>query len=333
MRIWGGALVRNEQGRYLQRFCEQMRAICDHVIVIDDASTDNTADFCRQYDFSVLSSKKRLWDTDEVRQRKRLFNTLTSHATPGDWILILDADELFHAPHKVVRRELEYAKIHTSFMAYRLYDIWQIHNVGFINSKVKTPHCDGLGVVNADESGNVYFYRNDEYWNAHDSYWPMAYRYEGIQEWKWNEQSLHCGRFPYNIYKNISPSNYKLLHLGWATLADRQQKYARYMKADPDGKFGIMGQYQSILDPNPTLEVAIMNIKDMTDSFIISMVHDIEELSELQKELCKYLRGNENRNKIIEEVADVEIALNDIKAKFDIKEVNIKRAKLKKGVL
>jgi len=73
-----------------------------------------------------------------------------------------------------------------------------------------------------------------------------------------------------------------------------------------------------------------MNIKDMTNTFIISLVHDIEELSELQKELCKYLRGHENRDKIIEELADVEIALNDIKAKFDIREANIKKAKLRK---
>jgi hypothetical protein len=73
-----------------------------------------------------------------------------------------------------------------------------------------------------------------------------------------------------------------------------------------------------------------MNIKDMTNAFITSLVHDIEELSELQKELCKHLRGNENRRNIIEEVADVEIALNDVKAKFDIKEAEIKKAKLRK---
>ena len=34
----------------------------------------------------------------------------------------------------------------------------------------------------------------------------------------------------------------------------------------------------------------------------------IEELSELQKELCKSLRGDTNYDNIIEEIADVEIA-------------------------
>jgi len=255
VKIWGGALVRNEHGRYLQRFCEQMRAICDHVIIIDDASTDNTPDFCASYGFNVLYSKKRLWDTDEVRQRKRLFNILTSHATPGDWIIILDADEIFHAPYDLVRKELLNAQIYKSFMAYRLYDIWQVYKSSFPNTKLTTPYCDDLGLITTDEEGCAYLYRDDEYWKAHEYYWPMAYRYEGIQEWKWNEQVLHCGRFPFNIYKNISPSKYKLLHLGWATLEDRKIKYKRYLEADPEGRFGIMGQYQSILDPSPVLGV------------------------------------------------------------------------------
>lgn len=39
----------------------------------------------------------------------------------------------------------------------------------------------------------------------------------------------------------------------------------------------------------------------------------IEELSELQKELCKAIRGKGNLGHIIEEIADVYIMLEDIK--------------------
>lgn len=39
----------------------------------------------------------------------------------------------------------------------------------------------------------------------------------------------------------------------------------------------------------------------------------IEELSELQKELCKDLRGIGDRNAIAEEIADVEIMLDQLK--------------------
>jgi hypothetical protein len=43
----------------------------------------------------------------------------------------------------------------------------------------------------------------------------------------------------------------------------------------------------------------------------------IEELSELQKELCKYLRGDAGIRKISEEMADVEIMLEQLKLIFE----------------
>lgn len=42
----------------------------------------------------------------------------------------------------------------------------------------------------------------------------------------------------------------------------------------------------------------------------------IEELSELQKELCKYLRGKEDRGPIHEEMADVTIVLRELQLIF-----------------
>lgn len=42
----------------------------------------------------------------------------------------------------------------------------------------------------------------------------------------------------------------------------------------------------------------------------------LEEMSELQKEICKYRRGNDNRNQIAEEIADVEIMLEQMKMIF-----------------
>lgn len=57
-----------------------------------------------------------------------------------------------------------------------------------------------------------------------------------------------------------------------------------------------------------------------------------EEMSELQKELCKNLRGKENGIEIAEEIADVEIMLEQMKLLFDIgKEVErYKTMKLKR---
>ena len=46
----------------------------------------------------------------------------------------------------------------------------------------------------------------------------------------------------------------------------------------------------------------------------------IEELSELQKELCKALRGRDNHAEILEETADVMICLLQIREMYNIKE-------------
>lgn len=53
----------------------------------------------------------------------------------------------------------------------------------------------------------------------------------------------------------------------------------------------------------------------------------IEELSELQKELCKSLRNNYNYGNIVEEIADVEIMLEQMKIYFEINEEEVEEMK------
>ncbi len=50
----------------------------------------------------------------------------------------------------------------------------------------------------------------------------------------------------------------------------------------------------------------------------------VEELSELQKELCKALRGKPNKENIIEEFADVLIMLDQVKIYFKIEDDEIR---------
>ena len=48
------------------------------------------------------------------------------------------------------------------------------------------------------------------------------------------------------------------------------------------------------------------------------MLQVIEEMSELTKEICKYIRGNDNEIEIAEEVADVMIMIEQIVYLFGI---------------
>lgn len=63
----------------------------------------------------------------------------------------------------------------------------------------------------------------------------------------------------------------------------------------------------------------------------LQMTVAIEELSELQKELCKVLRDHGKIENLIEEIADVEIMLFQIKTIFEISEEDLNKEKGKKA--
>lgn len=71
---------------------------------------------------------------------------------------------------------------------------------------------------------------------------------------------------------------------------------------------------------------------------IVQLVVAIEELSELQKELCKDLRGKGKRENIIEEYADVKIMLEQLYLIYNIEDCEIdemidKKIERTKGIL
>ena len=81
------------------------------------------------------------------------------------------------------------------------------------------------------------------------------------------------------------------------------------------------------------LKVEIKNIiKQMISKYgEKQLIVAIEELSELQKEVCKDLRGKGDREHIIEEMADVQLVLDELKEYYGISQeeiYRIKRAKM-----
>ena len=98
-----------------------------------------------------------------------------------------------------------------------------------------------------------------------------------------------------------------------------------------DGTYGINEGEEGVLnfddiDWDTSIMLYIRNGKDSQ----INMV--IEEMSELTKELLKDKRGKNNRNEIVEELADVLFTLNYVKIAFDIKQEEIDEVLKKKGL-
>lgn len=226
-RLVGAMLVRNEAGRWLERVLEQLTAICDETVVLDDASTDGTPTVCRRYPRTrVTRSDVPQFERDELVLRQALWSQATGAAGPGGWVMILDADETLEpAAVTGLRRLLRLAdQWDVDGLAFRLFDMWD-----------------------ADH------YRDDALWRAH--YYPAAFavRYDPARDYAWHRQPLHCGRFPVGASRRPLDTRYRIQHWGWSRPEDRQRKYLRYVQLDPDGRWGSPEQYASILDPNPHL--------------------------------------------------------------------------------
>ena len=99
--IVGAMLVRNESGRWLEKVLSEMCKVCDTFVIVDDASDDNTVQICHNVmsmghkkTLHVFKSHESLWATNEVDQRKKLWDMATSKIPNGGWILNFDADEI-----------------------------------------------------------------------------------------------------------------------------------------------------------------------------------------------------------------------------------------------
>lgn len=218
-------IVKNEENRYLERALLKHREYIDSAVIIDDGSDDKTIqivkDILGDKNLTLIENKISLFN-NEINLRRQQWNE-TIKINP-DWMLILDADEIFEdAFSNEVRKLIE--NIDVDSYLFRLFDFWDEEN-----------------------------YRDDSLWHAHNTYRCFLTRYQSNYLYRWRETAQHCGRMPANCMElSYALSNLRLKHFGWARLEDRLNKYQRYMQLDPNGEFGSMDQYKSILDPRPKL--------------------------------------------------------------------------------
>lgn len=204
----------------------QHREFIDAAVIIDDCSDDETVAICMEMLAGIplrIVSNPRSEFSNEIELRKRQWQETA--ATNPEWILNLDADEIFETKMRDDVPAMVNQHVIDTF-GFRLYDMWSETH-----------------------------YREDNYWQAHLFYRPFLVRYRPDIEYRWKETPQHCGRFPLNVLEfPFAIHEARLKHYGWATPEDRQHKYNRYMQLDPDARYGWREQYDSILDQAPPLK-------------------------------------------------------------------------------
>ncbi|SDB90556.1 glycosyltransferase [Shouchella lonarensis] len=218
-------VMKNEADRYLQRVLEEHKQYIDAAVIIDDGSDDDSVAICQDVlqgiPLYLVQNNVSAFE-NEINLRKQQWHE-TIKTDPG-WILNVDADEMFESRFKNhIHALIETDDYDT--ICFRLYDFW-------------------------DDT----HYREDPFWCAHLTYRPFLVKYDPSRYDTWHETPLHCGRFPKNVLDSrIYKSSLRLKHFGWAKEADRIKKYERYLQHDPDGTYGVLEQYHSILDTHPRL--------------------------------------------------------------------------------
>lgn len=79
---------------------------------------------------------------------------------------------------------------------------------------------------------------------------------------------------------------------------------------------------------NDYLQVMIEAIRQ--NGYKMQTMVAIEEMSELTKELVKFMRGEHNTDAIAEEIADVEIMIRQMKIIYDIKDEDVEKYRVMK---
>ena len=157
-------VARNEEGRYLTEALRRHREYIDAAVIIDDGSTDATADIIHERLegiplYYVRNEESRF--ANEVELRKQQWDA-TARLRP-EWVLNLDADEYFEDRFSAEIASL-LANPHAHAYLFRLYDFW-----------------------------NDRQYREDAYWQAHLTYRPFLARHVAGFPYLWQRISSIAG--------------------------------------------------------------------------------------------------------------------------------------------
>lgn len=204
MTLVSALLVKNEADRYLARVLQHCRQFSDAVLMLDDRSTDGSAQIARDLGCQV-KERSILKDTawgHEAPARAELWDWAAKEAGDG-WVLICDADMLLEGNPRELIDTWD-----VGAWAFILWDCWD----GEHQARVDGPWIHGPLTPR-----------------------PWLFRPSVCVDGppQWSTRGLHCGHAPANLCGVVGvapPEQYYWRHLAYAKRDDRVRKHTQYLE-------------------------------------------------------------------------------------------------------
>jgi glycosyltransferase involved in cell wall biosynthesis len=244
----------------IQASLDATAKFADHIVVLDDWSTDETSRICKEHP-AVSCYEYQEKPFDERRDRNRIME-LATRFNP-DWVISVDSDEIFEMDRRRAERLMNLNDPHIKALGFHWYTFWEPTHTYF--------RQDGaLGQTN------------------------------GFRMYKWEPgqsivlgtpEGLHCGNIPQFPEGAHRFTNIRVRHLGYDTEEKRQAKFRFYQEVDKDPKEFLVGSkdYSHLISPTVvlrmyekvygiTLCVITKNEERMLDSFLSFFEPFVEEI-------------------------------------------------------
>ena len=218
-------LVRNEADRYLKEVLTDLETYVDKIIILDNDSIDDTYKICQSFNKVIKLEKSDIdFKIDELGLRSHLLNMSKDIAEDSNWIIAIDADEIFEDKFKQDVRDLM-SKQENNWYSFEICMFWR---------------------------GRTH-YRIDKLWRTLHA--QRMFKYIKDSDYKLPNKKFGCGHLPISIRAlKGEATKYRMKHLGYADPDDIRKKYDYYMNQDPEGKFHVLNHIKSIIDEDIILE-------------------------------------------------------------------------------